>query len=173
MPNSTSCVAWLSLSMIWVMQPSINLTPISNLAKLQDVRGLLAYSALSSRVFNEVQIEMSSKDNLWETKLSPTAFITTLHVLHFISPIFLLDMSNIWINSTPKFCSWKLSFSKLSQVRYQPGRSATGWAKDALSLGRSRNGTEADRWIPMETASFLKEILEVSQNSLIWQGILQ
>lgn len=147
------------------------------LQKLQDVKGLLAYSALSC-VLNEVQIEMSSKENPWATELSPTAFITTSNVLHVISPIFLFHMSTIWIHmnqqySTPKFCSWKLSFSKLSEVRYQPGRSATGWAKDALSLGRSRNGTEADRWILLDTASFFKEILEVSQNSLIRRGILQ
>ena len=48
------------------------------LQKLQDVKGLSAFG-------------MSSRDNLWATELSPTAFITTFNVLHVISPIFLFE----------------------------------------------------------------------------------
>ena len=86
MPNSTSCVAWLSC----------NLTPISN-AKLQDVKGLSA-SALSSCGFNEVQIEMCSRDHLSATDQLLSLSSRHLHVLHFISPMFLFDMSLEYMN---------------------------------------------------------------------------
>lgn len=132
------------------------------LQKLQDVKGLSAYSALSSCVFNEVQIEVSSKENLWATELSPTAFITTLHVLHVISPIFLFHMSTIWISSTvhPSFALGNCQFPSCLRLGTNPADLPLAgqkmrWALADLAMALRR--IDASFWIlPLFKEKFWK-----------------
>lgn len=132
------------------------------LQKLQDVKGLSAYSALSSCVLNEVQIEMSSKENPWATELSPTAFITTFNVLHVISPIFLFHMSTILISSTvhPSFALGNCHFPSCLRLGTNPADLPLAgqkmrWALADLAMALRR--IDGSLWIlPLFSEKFLK-----------------